>query len=81
MTSDGKPEAVDGFQDHADAVTAAKRLEEILAAGSFESDVTCAPHRVLNLAAVAAMQAGFPMDQAELSLDVLVATVRPVLDA
>lgn len=81
VTSDGKPEAVDGFQDHADAVAAAKRLQEILASGSFESDVTCAPHRALNLAAVAAMQAGLPMDQAELRMDVLVAKVRPVRDA
>lgn len=51
VTSDGKPEAVDGFQDHADAVAAANRFEEILASGSIEPDVTCAPHRAFNLAA------------------------------
>ncbi len=73
VTGDGKPEAVDGFQDHADAVAAAKRFEEILASGSFEPDVTCAPHRAFNLAAGAAMQAGLAIDQAELRLDVLVA--------
>jgi hypothetical protein len=80
VTSDGKPEPVDGLQDHADAVAAAKRLDEILVLGvdAFEPDVTCAPHAPLNLAAVAALRAGLPLDPAELHSEVLVAKVRPV---
>ena len=80
VTSDGKPEPVDGLQDHADALAAAKRLDEILGAGFevFEADVTCAPQAALNLAATAAMHAGLPIDPAELNEDILVAKVRPV---
>jgi hypothetical protein len=48
VTSEGKPEPVDGLQDHADALAAAKRLHELLglsAGGCVESDVTCQPRR------------------------------------
>lgn len=57
VTSDGKPKPVDGLQDHADALAAAKRLDEILSGGlrGFEVDVACAPQTALNLAATAAM--------------------------
>jgi hypothetical protein len=80
VTSDGKPEPVDGLQDHADALAAAKRLYEILSAGpsGFEADVACAPQTALNLAATAAMHAGMPIDPVELREDVLVTKVRPV---
>lgn len=80
VTSDGKPEPIDGLQDHADALAAAKRLDEILRDGieSIEADVACAPQRALNLAATAAMHAGLPIDPVELGEDVLIAKVRPV---
>ncbi len=83
VTSDGKPEPVDGrLQDHADAVAAAKRLAEIIGAvrGGREdlADVMCSPAAPLNLAAVAAMHAGLAIPERELHLEVLVAKVRPV---
>lgn len=80
VTSDGKPEPVDGLQDHADALAAAKRLHEILIGGPnlFEADVACGPHTAFNLAAMAAMHAGLPIDLAELRQDVPVAKVRPI---
>ena len=82
VTSDGKPEPVDGRQDHADALAAAKRLAEILKAlqggASTPADVSCSPHSALNLAAAAAMQAGLTIRADELRQDVLVAKVRPV---
>jgi len=83
VTSDGKPEPVDGLQDHADAVAAAKRLHEILSARPilFEADVACAPQTALNLAVAAAMHAGLRIDPVELREDVLVAKVRPVARA
>ena len=83
VTSDGKPEPVDGLQDHADALAAAKRLNEILSGGlgGFEVDVACAPQTALNLAATAAMHAGLPIGPVELREDVLVAKVRPVTQA
>jgi hypothetical protein len=80
VTSDGKPEPVDGLQDHADAAAAAIRLAELLLTATLEhltADVSCQPHTALNLAAVAAMHAGLAIDPAELQLDVLVAKVRP----
>jgi hypothetical protein len=52
VTSEGKPEPVNRLQDHADAVAAAKRVQEMLAGqGGDEpsSDVSCAPHIALNL--------------------------------
>lgn len=82
VTSDGKPEPIDGHQDHADALVAARRLEEILAAaasGELISDVSCLPHVALNLAASAAMHAGVLLDPAELRQDVLVAKARPIM--
>lgn len=79
VTSTGKPVAIGGSQDHADAVAAAQRLEEMLAERLFVSEVTCAPHHAFNLAAAVALQAGLPIDPAELRMDVLVAKVRPVL--
>lgn len=81
VTSDGKPEPIEGLQDHADAVAAARRLADMLTAGSegvFGSDVMCSPHVPLNLAAVAAIHAGLTIDQEELRSDVSVAKVRPV---
>jgi len=82
VTSDGKPESVDGMQDHADALAAVKRLAEILEATRAglptPTDVTCLPHDALNLAASAAMHAGLPIATDELRLDVLVAKVLPV---
>ncbi|WP_460599454.1 hypothetical protein [Flexivirga lutea] len=82
VTSDGKPEPVDGQQDHADALAAARRLAELLtmaASGDLISDVSCLPHVALNLAASAAMHAGLLLDPAELRQDVLVAKARPVI--
>jgi hypothetical protein len=82
VTSDGKPEPVDGHQDHVDAVAAARRLGELLtaaASGDLASDVSCLPHVALNLAASAAMHAGVLLDPAELRQDVLVAKARPVI--
>jgi hypothetical protein len=82
VTSDGKPEPVDGHQDHADALAAARRLEVLLtvaASGELLSDVSCLPHVALNLAASAAMHAGVLLDPAELQQDVLVAKARPVI--
>jgi hypothetical protein len=82
VTSDGKPEPVDGHQDHADALAAARRLEEMVlvaASGTLVSDVSCLPHRALNLAASAAMHAGVLVDPAELQQEVLVAKARPVI--
>lgn len=89
VTSDGKPEPVDGMQDHADALAAAlaaaKRLAEILEATRAgirtPTDVTCLPHDALNLAASAAMHAGLPIATDEMRLDVLVAKVLPVFTA
>jgi hypothetical protein len=82
VTSEGKPEPVDGMQDHADALAAAKRLAEILDAThaglSPPSDVSCLPHGPLNLAASAALHAGLPIATDELRLDVLIAKVLPV---
>ncbi|MBF4161597.1 hypothetical protein [Nocardioides acrostichi] len=82
VTSDGKPEPVDGLQDHADALAAARRFEELLevaACGEASSDVACAPQRALNLAATAALHAGVLIDLAELQQEVLVAKTRPAL--
>lgn len=82
VTSDGKPEPIDGHQDHADALAAARRLEEMLAAaasGDLISDVSCLPHVALNLAASAGMYAGVLLDPAELRQDVVVAKTRPVI--
>jgi hypothetical protein len=82
VTSDGKPEPVDGHQDHADALAAARRLEEMLlfaTSGTLISDVSCLPHQALNLAASAAMHAGVLVDPAELQQEVLVAKARPVI--
>ena len=82
VTSDGKPEPVEGHQDHADAVAAALRLEELLASaenGPVVSDVSCEPHVALNLAAVAALHAGVLLDPEELKQDVFVAKARPVI--
>ena len=80
VTSEGKPEPVDGLQDHADAVAAAMRLAELVfteTQGLITADVSCQPHSALNLAVVAALHAGLTIDTAELHLDVLVAKVRP----
>lgn len=80
VTNDGKPEPVDGYQDHADALAAARRLGELLeqaSSGQSESDVRCAPHVALNVAAAAAMHAGVLLDPAELHGEVLVAKARP----
>lgn len=82
VTSDGKPEPVDGLQDHADAFAAAKRAAEILEAARAgmptPSDVSCQPHGALNLAATAALHSGLPITTDELRLDVLVAKELPV---
>jgi hypothetical protein len=82
VTSEGKPEPVDGMQDHADALAAAKRLAEILEATRaglpVPTDVSCLPHSALNLAAAAAVHAGLPVHADELRQDVLVAKVLPV---
>jgi hypothetical protein len=79
VTADGKPEPVDGAQDHADALAAARRLAEILDGhDTGVPEVSCAPSVALNLAATAAMHAGLPVDPVELSLDVLVAKVKLV---
>ncbi|WP_159794212.1 hypothetical protein [Puerhibacterium puerhi] len=81
VTAEGKPEPVGGA-DHADAVAAARRLQELLddrAAGDAPvGDVTCAPHVPLNLAAVTMLHAGLRVDPGELRQDVLVAKARPV---
>lgn len=82
VTADGKPEPVDGLQDQADALAAAKRLEEILVAyckgQSSTVDVSCAPHRAMSLAAACALHAGLNIQPDELSLDVVIAKVKPV---
>jgi len=82
VTSEGKLESVDGMQDHADALAAAKRLAEILEATRagfpLPTDISCLPHGALNLAALAAVHAGLPTSPDELRLDVLVAKVLPV---
>jgi hypothetical protein len=78
VSADGKPEPVDGHQDKADAVAAAKRLHELLVSHGALSDVRCSPHVALNLAAAAALHAGLSIDREELRLDVLVAKARPV---
>lgn len=77
VSSDGKPEPVDGRQDHADAVAAARRLSEMLRNGE-RSDVSCHPHLPLNLAAAAAMFAGLRIDPREITNDIFVAKVRPM---
>lgn len=82
VTGDGKPEPVGGLQDEADALAAARRLDEILGgrlaeAERIQSDVVCAPHTPLNLAALSALHAGVMIDADELRLDVLVAKVKP----
>lgn len=82
VTSDGKPEPVDGLQDHADALAAARRFEELLEAathGEGANDVTCDPQQPLNLAATAALHAGILINADELQQDVLVAKTRPAL--
>lgn len=83
VTSDGKPTPVDGLQDHADALAAAKRLAEILEAAHAgkpaPTDVSCEPHGALNLAASAALHAGLPIALEEMRLEVLVAKVLPIL--
>lgn len=82
VTGEGKPESVDGMQDHADSLAAAKRLAEILEATHagvpVPADVTCLPHGALSLAATAVVHAGLPMSTDELGLDVLVAKVLPL---
>lgn len=81
VTADGKPEPVDGLQDAADALAAAKRLHEILSAGRNEelvADVSCTPHRAFNLAAACAIHAGLNINADELGLEVVVAKVKPV---
>lgn len=73
VTSAGKPELSPGItQDQADAYAAAKRLGELLE-GDRLSDISCEPHGVLNLAAVAAIHAGLDIEHDELHKDVLVA--------
>lgn len=80
VTGEGKPEPVDGLQDYADALSAARRLSEILAGeDSGLPEVCCSPSAALNLAAAAAIHAGLPIERDELSMDVLVAKVRPVV--
>jgi hypothetical protein len=80
VTSDGKPVPVDGLQDHADAVAAAKRLAAILDdEHGPASDVHCTPHSALNLAAAACLHAGLAIDPAELRQDITVAKARPQL--
>ena len=80
VTADGKPEAVDRRQDHADASAAAKRLNELINGQieQFQPDVCCSPQRPLNLAATAALHAGLPIDPAEVMQEVLVAKVQPI---
>lgn len=82
VTGEGKPEPVGGA-DHADAVAAARRLAELLAARAagdpVAGDVTCAPHVPLNLAAAAMLHAGLAVDPDKLRQDVLVAKARPVV--
>lgn len=82
VTSQGKPESVEGMQDHADALAAAKRLAEILEATRagvpVPTDISCLPHGALSLAATAVVHAGMPINTDELGLDVLVAKVSPV---
>lgn len=82
VTSEGKPESVEGMQDQADALAAANRLAEILEVSRVgvlvPTDVSCLPHGALNLAASAIMHAGLPIHSDELRLDVLVAKVWPV---
>jgi hypothetical protein len=80
VTSDGKPEAVSGGQDHADAVAAAKRLAEILHDPRVPvSVVHCGEHAPFNLAAASCLHAGLAIDATEHRRDVLVAKVRPRL--
>ena len=81
VTSEGKPQPVNRLQDQADAVAAAKRLQEMLAGSDGEpsSDVSCAPHVALNLAAAAAMHAGMNIDESELRRDIIVAKAKPVV--
>lgn len=81
VTSEGKPEPVNRLQDHADAVAAAKRLQEMLtrSGGEPRSDVSCAPHVALNLAAAAAMHAGMNIDESELRKDISVAKAKPIV--
>lgn len=82
VTSEGKPEPVNRLQDHADAVAAAKRAQEMLGGpGGDEpsSDVSCAPHVALNLAAAAAIHAGMNIDESELRKDITVAKAKPII--
>lgn len=72
----GKPVAVDGNQDHADSVAAARRLSTMLRDGE-GSDVVCRPHVAFNLAVAAALFGGLMIDSRELANDILVARVRP----
>lgn len=76
VTGAGKPIAVAGGQDQADALAAAQRLDQMLGEAvskGVPSDARCAPQNPLNLAAVAAMHAGIAIDPDELNLEVLVA--------
>ena len=79
VSADGKPEVVDGHQDRADALAAAKRLAELVAngAGSEHGDVTCYPSSAFNLAAAAALRAHLDIDPGEIGADLLVAKSRP----
>lgn len=82
VSGDGKPIVVgSASRDHADALAAARRLEQILtdvrAGALLPKEVQCSPHEALNLAAVAAVRAGLEIDHDEIALDVLVAKCWP----
>ncbi|MFC7455858.1 hypothetical protein ACFQS2_01515 [Brachybacterium sp. GCM10030267] len=85
VTGEGKPEPVDDLgnhrgQDLADAVAAARRLEEILRRPSAadEFTVVCAPAESFNLAAAAALRAQLDIAVSELAAEVVIARVLPV---
>ena len=80
VSAEGKPEPVEGDQDHADAIAAAKRLAELINSetGSIDSDVYCKPAMAFNLAAAVASYAGLSIAANELHMDVYVAKARPV---
>jgi hypothetical protein len=75
----GKPVAVPAGQHAADAIAAATALaDRVMASREPMSDVRCAPHLPLNLAAVMAMWGGLGINPEELYQDVFVVRTRPV---
>lgn len=72
VSADGKPEPGRISQDLADAQAAASRLQEMITS-NLPTDVTCHPHKTINLAAAAAIHARMDIDPDELKMEALVA--------